>query len=347
MKQRTCSRKIPEGIRERMVFLPSTTRVCPALWPPWNRATAAARSMRRSTTLPLPSSPHWVPMTTTNLPTGCGSYRTRKRITTPTSMLPRPAIRNSRSPISSSFAKARFTPRGFRKGAMPSNTKNKPSAASRSVRFNDTTAPDRSLPQAALLGARMRLVGILQVLEELPVRRHDQQVAVLAERMVVRLQTAIEAIKLGILRISLRVDRGRLRITLTMHAQRVLLRVREDLGALPLGGRLDLHALTLALGAQPARDLREILLHALVHARAHLVGEVDRLYANVDEIDTETGDILLRLHKHLVRHSCTIGRHDLLESALSHDTLDAVLHDFRQPPAGDVLVTARRLEIVT
>src|SRR3984957_18221348 len=231
IKQRTCSRRMPEGIKERIVFLPPITSVCPALWPPWKRATAAARSMRRSTTLPLPSSPHWVPMTTTNLPTGCGSYRTRKRITTPTSMLPRPAMRNSRSPISSSFAKARFTPRGFRKGAMPSNTKNKPSAASRSVRFNDTTAPDRSLPQAALLGARMRLVGILQVLEELPVRRHDQQVAVLAERMAVRLQTAIEAIKLGILRIGLRVDRGGLCVTLTMHAQRVLLRVREDLGA--------------------------------------------------------------------------------------------------------------------
>src|ERR1700733_11359080 len=111
-------------------------------------------------------------------------------------MLPRPAMRNSRSPTSSSLEKARFTPRGFRKGAMPSNTKNKPSAASRSVRFNDTgAAPDPRAPQAALSiyrrgSARMRLVGILQVLEELPVRCHDQQVAVLAERMVVRLQTA-------------------------------------------------------------------------------------------------------------------------------------------------------------
>src|ERR1700733_4427205 len=60
---------MPEGISDRMVFLPSITSVWPALCPPWKRATAAARSVRRSTTLPLPSSPHWVPMMTTNFPT--------------------------------------------------------------------------------------------------------------------------------------------------------------------------------------------------------------------------------------------------------------------------------------
>src|SRR5215469_3293908 len=69
MKQRTCSRRMPAGISERIVLRPPITSVWPALWPPWKRATAAARSVRRSTTLPLPSSPHWVPMMTTNLPT--------------------------------------------------------------------------------------------------------------------------------------------------------------------------------------------------------------------------------------------------------------------------------------
>src|ERR1700733_5805550 len=132
-------------------------------------------------------------------------------------MLPRPAMRNSRSPTSSSLENARFTPRGFKKGAMPSNTKNKPSAASRSVKFNDTTAPDRSLPQAALSisrrgRARMRLVGILQVLEELSIRRHDEQVAILAEGVIVSLQAAIKTIELRILRISPCVDGGRLRV---------------------------------------------------------------------------------------------------------------------------------------
>src|ERR1700747_2801382 len=69
MKQRTFCRRTPEGMSERTVFLPPITSVWPALCPPWKRATAAARSVRRSTTLPLPSSPHWVPMTTTNCPT--------------------------------------------------------------------------------------------------------------------------------------------------------------------------------------------------------------------------------------------------------------------------------------
>ena len=43
------------------------TSVCPALCPPWKRTTPCACSVSQSTTLPLPSSPHWVPMTTTFL----------------------------------------------------------------------------------------------------------------------------------------------------------------------------------------------------------------------------------------------------------------------------------------
>src|SRR3712207_1583949 len=43
---------------------PLRTIVWPALLPPWKRMTASARSASRSTTLPLPSSPHWAPTTT-------------------------------------------------------------------------------------------------------------------------------------------------------------------------------------------------------------------------------------------------------------------------------------------
>src|SRR5205823_955579 len=46
------------------VFSPSTTRVCPALLPPWKRTTTSASAARRSTIFPFPSSPHWVPVTT-------------------------------------------------------------------------------------------------------------------------------------------------------------------------------------------------------------------------------------------------------------------------------------------
>src|SRR5690242_19825668 len=41
------------------------TSVCPALWPPWKRATTSACSDNQSTILPFPSSPHWAPTTTT------------------------------------------------------------------------------------------------------------------------------------------------------------------------------------------------------------------------------------------------------------------------------------------
>ena len=41
------------------------TSVWPALWPPWKRTTMSACSDSQSTILPLPSSPHWAPTTTT------------------------------------------------------------------------------------------------------------------------------------------------------------------------------------------------------------------------------------------------------------------------------------------
>src|SRR2546430_16147265 len=56
---------MPEGIRCSTVFLPAMTSVCPALCPPWKRTTPCARSVSQSTILPLPSSPHCVPITTT------------------------------------------------------------------------------------------------------------------------------------------------------------------------------------------------------------------------------------------------------------------------------------------
>src|ERR1700761_9078739 len=59
---------MPDGMSESTVFFPPITSVCPALCPPWKRATACARSVSKSTTLPLPSSPHCKPITTRFLP---------------------------------------------------------------------------------------------------------------------------------------------------------------------------------------------------------------------------------------------------------------------------------------
>ena len=68
IRQATPSRMTPDGISCSAVFTPLITSVWPALWPPWKRTTACAWSVSQSTTLPLPSSPHWVPTTTTLWP---------------------------------------------------------------------------------------------------------------------------------------------------------------------------------------------------------------------------------------------------------------------------------------
>src|SRR3954447_26290033 len=56
--------RIPEGTRWSLNSWPSRTMVCPALFPPWKRITAFARSASRSVIFPLPSSPHWAPTIT-------------------------------------------------------------------------------------------------------------------------------------------------------------------------------------------------------------------------------------------------------------------------------------------
>src|SRR4051812_38006262 len=57
---------------------PWRTIVWPALLPPWKRTTASACSASRSTTLPLPSSPHWAPtITMPGIAGSLGRSRTR------------------------------------------------------------------------------------------------------------------------------------------------------------------------------------------------------------------------------------------------------------------------------
>src|SRR5437867_12733971 len=64
MTQRQPGWRMPEGIVCRTYFSRPTTTVWPALLPPANRATTLTWGARRSTTFPLPSSPHCVPTTT-------------------------------------------------------------------------------------------------------------------------------------------------------------------------------------------------------------------------------------------------------------------------------------------
>ena len=56
--------RMPEGIRCRMVSLPWTLMVWPALLPPWKRTISPLCALSMSTIFPLPSSPHWAPIMT-------------------------------------------------------------------------------------------------------------------------------------------------------------------------------------------------------------------------------------------------------------------------------------------
>src|SRR3569833_597916 len=71
---------MPLGIRCSAVFTPLITSVWPALWPPWKRTTPCALSVSQSTSLPLPSSPHWEPTPTTLRPVvTLMMYRSKKQ----------------------------------------------------------------------------------------------------------------------------------------------------------------------------------------------------------------------------------------------------------------------------
>ena len=61
----TPGERIPDGSRCSAYFSPPTTTVWPALLPPLNFTTYSMRDPSWSVALPLPSSPHWTPSTTT------------------------------------------------------------------------------------------------------------------------------------------------------------------------------------------------------------------------------------------------------------------------------------------
>src|SRR6478736_503959 len=231
---------MPEGISDRTCFCPSITSVWPALCPPWKRATAAARAVSRSTTLPLPSSPHCVPMTTTKRPMFGLFYfdLTKNNRTRPASMLIRPATRSSRSDIRASCSNTRRVAWGFRNGSSPSSTSRMDTAASRSVQAKCT-------PVNPLAPARR-----IQVLEELAFGRYDPDIAIARQRAAIRLQAAVEGIELRRLAVGLRVDARSQAITLAAQALGIARRIGKDFRDLAVRLGADAFAVGAALGAQ-------------------------------------------------------------------------------------------------
>src|SRR5215469_5909280 len=143
---------------------------------------------------------------------------------------------------------------------MTMPTSMEPRPARRSVKLSDTGRCGRA--ESALVLRRWCLRraargGFLEVAEEFAIGREDQENPVLAERALVGLEAAIEAVELGVAREGVRVGLSGGRITLAAGAQRIALGIGEDHGALPFGGRADGGAFLLALRAQAARRLGE------------------------------------------------------------------------------------------
>src|SRR5579862_768474 len=96
--------------------------------------------------------------------------------------------------------------RGAANGSRPSRISSSASAVQSESGTQSPRSPGRR--------ARRRLAcsRVLEVLEEFGARIEHHQVALVAKRRLVRLEAAVERIKLGILGVRLRVDRRCLRI---------------------------------------------------------------------------------------------------------------------------------------
>src|SRR6185312_2964189 len=103
--------------------------------------------------------------------------------------------------------------------------------------------------------------------------------------------------------------------------------LRTDFRARALRRSTDPDAGTLTFSAQLARDLHEILLHALVDTSADVIRQIDALHADIDEVDAEIRDIAASLPDHVLGHRGSISRDNLFERALRNHTLDTVFHD--------------------
>src|SRR5262245_40996508 len=244
-------------------------------------------------------------------------------------MLAAPAKRSAASSIAARRSNARRTPPGLRNGRMPSITSRRPSAAARSG-------------HAMFMVWARSATRLLQVLEEFALRRDDEHVARLADRVAVRLEAAVQRVELGIALVGARGDGGSLRVALAADDLRVAVAAREELGALPLGLGADALRLLVALGA-PLRGLaRETRPHAVVDRLRHLVGQVDALHAHVDERQAELIDGLPRDLQDVADELCPLRRDHSLDRALGDDALEAVLHDLREAPGRRLLVAVGR-----
>src|SRR5215467_9816913 len=161
-------------------------------------------------------------------------------IRTPMPMASETSPMNRSCPSESSVSRrnASRQARGATSGSSPASTSTRPHAA----RNESGTA--RLALDESLLGTRPRralgFARLLQIPEELGVRVEDQHVSLAPERRLVRLEAAIEGIKLGVLPVRGSIDRRGPCVTLAFDLLRLLERIRKNDLALAIGVRADL-----------------------------------------------------------------------------------------------------------
>src|SRR3984957_3692338 len=248
-------------------------------------------------------------------------------------MLTRPMMRISRSSIAAILFSSSFMPAGLRNGMTPSMMHTIASAANKSLQSNPTTYP-RGISAPA---------GAVQVLEEIALRRYDQNIALEPQGILVGLHAAIEGGEFWIAGIGARIGRGSTRISLAAYVLRLAGCIGQNVGALALGIGADLLGVSRAAGAQLLRLCDLALLHALVHGRGNIVSQVDALQLQVDQLDAKLpggrGDVVER---GVAQGAAHIGDH-FAERLSGNRGLEFVAHDVGQVQSGHIRIAAAGL----
>src|SRR5215207_372207 len=127
-------------------------------------------------------------------------------------MLTKPTARNVPSERFAICSRVRRSPVGFKNGITPSITKTSAKAASRSFHMH---APPLTIRLAR------RAARLVEIAEELAAGINDQQVILAAERVDIRVETAIKAVKLSVFAIGIGISGGGPAIALAARALRV------------------------------------------------------------------------------------------------------------------------------
>ena len=222
IRQRTPGCRMPDGISDSTVFAPSMTSVCPALWPPWKRTTAADALGQQVDDLALA---FVAPLGTDDDEVLCHAGECRLELSAcsgsaaheieqhgPAIMLASPTARSV--PV--------VDPRQHRAACASCRPGSRTASGPRARGTGRTPPTGRSSAWTPAAGSRVSAPESFRYLKNSPSGCDHQHVALLAERAAVGLQAAVERVELRIAAVGLRIDvRGeRVAVALMISAWR-------------------------------------------------------------------------------------------------------------------------------